>query len=63
MILLSFLIILLLLGDEIHPSMTANMDTEHIAGIISEKVGDTSHASILARALEIPAVLSWGYMQ
>ena len=47
-----------IIADEIHPSMTANMDTEHIAGIISEKGGDTSHASILARALEIPAVLS-----
>ena len=44
-----------IIADEIHPSMTANMDT---AGIISEKGGDTSHASILARALEIPAVLS-----
>ena len=44
-----------IIADEIHPSMTANMD---IAGIISEKGGDTSHASILARALEIPAVLS-----
>ena len=48
----------IIIADEIHPSMTANMDTEHIAGIISEKGGDTSHASILARALEIPAVLS-----
>lgn len=47
-----------IIADEIHPSMTANMDTEHIAGIISEKGGDTSHASILARVLEIPAVLS-----
>lgn len=47
-----------IIADEIHPSMTASMDTEHIAGIISEKGGDTSHASILARALEIPAVLS-----
>lgn len=47
-----------IIADEINPSMTANMDTEHIAGIISEKGGDTSHASILARALEIPAVLS-----
>lgn len=47
-----------IIADEIHPSMTANMDTEHIVGIISEKGGDTSHASILARALEIPAVLS-----
>ena len=38
----------IIIADEIHPSLTANMDTEHIAGIISEKGGDTSHASILA---------------
>lgn len=47
----------IIIADEIHPSMTANMDTNHVAGIISQKGGDTSHASILARALEIPAVL------
>ena len=34
----------IIIADEIHPSMTANMDTVHIAGIISEKGGDTSHA-------------------
>ena len=38
--------------------MTASMDIAHVAGIVAEKGGDTAHASILARALEIPAVLS-----
>lgn len=48
----------IIVADELHPSITAVMDTEHIVGIIAEKGGETSHASILARALEIPAVLS-----
>ena len=46
-----------IVADEIKPSMTASMDIAHVAGIVAEK-GDTAHASILARALEIPAVLS-----
>ncbi|MDO5402157.1 MAG: phosphoenolpyruvate--protein phosphotransferase [Eubacteriales bacterium] len=48
----------IIVARELHPSMTALMDTSHIAGIVAEKGGDTSHAAILARALEIPAVLS-----
>ncbi|MDO5381483.1 MAG: phosphoenolpyruvate--protein phosphotransferase [Eubacteriales bacterium] len=48
----------IIIAEEIHPSVTASMDTEHVVGIISERGGETSHASILARALEIPAVLS-----
>ena len=47
-----------IVADEIKPSMTASMDIAHVAGIVAEKGGDTAHASILARALEIPAVLS-----
>ncbi|MGN0327411.1 MAG: phosphoenolpyruvate--protein phosphotransferase [Lachnospira sp.] len=48
----------IIIAEEIHPSVTASMDTEHVVGIVSERGGETSHASILARALEIPAVLS-----
>lgn len=48
----------IIVAKEIHPSMTAGMDADNVAGIVSEKGGDTSHAAILARALEIPAVLS-----
>lgn len=47
-----------IVANELHPSMTALLDTSHIAGIVAEKGGDTSHAAILARALEIPAVLN-----
>lgn len=47
-----------IVAEELHPSVTALMDTKNIVGIIAEKGGETSHAAILARALEIPAVLS-----
>ncbi|MGN0317491.1 MAG: phosphoenolpyruvate--protein phosphotransferase [Lachnospira sp.] len=47
-----------LVAKQLHPSVTACMDMEHVVGIVAEKGGETSHASILARALEIPAVLS-----
>ncbi len=43
---------------ELTPSMTAGINKENIAGIITETGGKTSHSAILARALEIPAVLS-----
>ncbi len=43
---------------ELTPSMTADIDKENVAGIITETGGRTSHSAIIARALEIPAVLS-----
>lgn len=44
--------------SELTPSMTADIDKEHVAGIVTETGGRTSHSAIIARALEIPAVLS-----
>ncbi len=43
---------------DLTPSMTATIDKEHVAGIVTETGGRTSHSAIIARALEIPAVLS-----
>lgn len=43
---------------ELTPSMTADIDKKNVAGIITETGGRTSHSAIIARALEIPAVLS-----
>ncbi len=43
---------------DLTPSMTADIDKENVAGIITETGGRTSHSAIIARALEIPAVLS-----
>ena len=38
--------------------MTADIDKDNVAAIITETGGRTSHSAIIARALEIPAVLS-----
>ncbi|MEE1171007.1 MAG: phosphoenolpyruvate--protein phosphotransferase [Ruminococcus sp.] len=43
---------------ELTPSMTAGIKKENIVGIVTETGSQTSHSAILARALEIPAVLS-----
>lgn len=43
---------------DLTPSMTATIDKAHVAGIVTETGGRTSHSAIIARALEIPAVLS-----
>ena len=47
-----------LVVKELTPSMTAGIKKDNIVGIITETGSQTSHSAILARALEIPAVLS-----
>ena len=47
-----------LVAKDLTPSMTAGIKKENVLGIITETGGNTSHSAILARALEIPAVLS-----
>lgn len=47
-----------IVAKEVTPSMTAGINKDNITGIITETGSQTSHSAILARALEIPAVLS-----
>lgn len=47
-----------LVTDELTPSMTVDMKTGSVVGIVAETGGYTSHSAILARALGVPAVLS-----
>lgn len=48
----------ILVAEDLTPSMTAGIVKENVAGIITAVGGKTAHSAILARALEIPAVLS-----
>ena len=47
-----------LVAKDLTPSMTAGINPANVVGILTEVGGKTSHSAILARALEIPAVLS-----
>ena len=46
-----------LAAKDLTPSMTVGLQKENVSAIITEVGGKTSHSAILARALEIPAVL------
>ena len=45
-------------AKDLTPSMTAGINTQNVVGIVTELGGRTSHSAILARALEIPAVVA-----
>ena len=47
-----------LVAKDLTPSMTSCIVKENIVGIVTEVGGKTSHSAILARAMEVPAVLS-----
>ena len=47
-----------IVARDLTPSMTAGINPENIEGIRTEVGGRTSHSAILARAMEVPAVLS-----
>lgn len=47
-----------LVARDLTPSMTAGLKKGAVAGIVTEVGGTTSHSAILARAMELPAVLS-----
>lgn len=48
----------ILVAKDLTPSMTAGINPENVSGIVTELGGKTSHSAILARALEIPAVVA-----
>lgn len=47
-----------ILAKDLTPSITAGINPDHVTGIVTELGGKTSHTAILARALEIPAVVA-----
>ena len=47
-----------LVAQDLTPSMTVGLKKENVAAILTATGGKTSHSAILARALELPAVLS-----
>ncbi len=48
----------ILVAKDLTPSMTAGINPKNVTGIVTELGGKTSHSAILARALEIPAVVA-----
>lgn len=48
----------IIVARDLTPSMTAGINPAHVTGIVTELGGKTSHSAILARALEIPAVVA-----
>ena len=46
----------ILVAEELSPSAMADLDAGRIAGLVLEKGGPASHASILARTMGLPAV-------
>jgi phosphotransferase system enzyme I (PtsI) len=51
---------IILLAPDLSPSDTATMDHVHVKGFATELGGPTSHTAILARALEMPAIVGIG---
>lgn len=47
-----------IVAEDLTPSMTAGINPDNVTGIVTELGGRTSHSAILARALEIPAVVA-----
>ncbi len=47
----------IIVAQELSPADTAGLDTKKVMGFITDGGGTTSHTAILARALELPAVM------
>lgn len=46
-----------IVAKDLTPSDTAQMDLENVAGFITEIGGKTAHSAIMARTLEVPAIV------
>ncbi|AQU77393.1 phosphoenolpyruvate--protein phosphotransferase [Mycoplasma capricolum] len=47
----------IIISDDLTPSETAQLDKKFVKGFLTNVGGRTSHAAIMARSLEIPAIL------
>lgn len=48
---------IIIVAKDLTPSDTANMNKAHVLGFITDIGGRTSHSAIMARSLEIPAIV------
>lgn len=47
----------IIIANDLTPSMTAQLDKTHVKGFVTDIGGRTSHSAILARTMEIPAIV------
>ncbi|HKL42593.1 MAG TPA: phosphoenolpyruvate--protein phosphotransferase [Clostridia bacterium] len=47
----------IIIAHELTPSDTGNLDLDNVSGFITETGGQTSHTAIMAKSLEIPAIV------
>ncbi len=50
----------IIIAKDLTPSDTAQLDLKNIVGFVTEIGGKTAHSSIMARSLEIPAIVGTG---
>lgn len=50
----------IVVAKDLTPSDTAQLDLEHVLAFVTEIGGKTAHSSIMARSLELPAVVGTG---
>ena len=50
----------ILIARDLTPSQTASMDRKNVLGFLTDIGGKTSHTAIMARTLEIPAIVGLG---
>jgi phosphotransferase system enzyme I (PtsI) len=52
----------IIIAHDLSPTLTAELDKDRVLGFATEAGSRTSHTAILARSLEIPAVVGLGYV-